>query len=165
MKLCRSHKKIHHLALVREFIQRERNYTHCQEPHHAEALYHVAISDLISSIVHPPGTPQLKKLAEKISTTYKSSPSRCVQSAGIPITKPCWPLLNSQHYIEKRCTKTSLCHLFKIINKLTHYLDPPILQWESQHITRSSAPNRLIVPHSNTAYRQCSFAHQQSYYH
>ena len=59
--------------------------------------------------------------------------------------------------LEKRRTKSSLCHFFKIMNKLTHYPDPPIMQWESQHITRSSAPNRLIVPHSNTAYRQRSF--------
>ena len=59
--------------------------------------------------------------------------------------------------LEKRRTKASLCHLFKIINKLTHYPDPPIMQWEFHYITRSSAPNRLIVPHSNTAYRQRSF--------
>ena len=59
--------------------------------------------------------------------------------------------------LEKRRTKASLCHLFKIINKLTHYPDPLIMQWESRYIARSSAPNKLIVPYSNTAYRQHSF--------
>ena len=59
--------------------------------------------------------------------------------------------------LERRRAKASLCHLFKIINELTHYPDPPVLQWESQYITRSSAPNRLIVPRANTTSHQHSF--------
>lgn len=42
-----------------------------------------------------------------------------------------------------------------------HYPDPLIMQLESHYIIRSSAPNRLIAPHSNTTYRQRSFFLQQ----
>ena len=39
--------------------------------------------------------------------------------------------------------KASLCHLFKIINKLTHFLEAAIKQLESHYNTRTSGSNQL----------------------
>ena len=59
--------------------------------------------------------------------------------------------------LESRRERASLCHLFKIINNLTHYPEPPTKQQESHYNTRSSGSTLLTVPKSNTAYRQHSF--------
>ena len=103
----------------------------------------------------PVWNPHSKKFVEELENVQKFALKMCMK---------CWDsnyetLLAATQLptLEKRRTKASLCHLFKIINKLTHYPDPPIMQWESHYIIRSSAPNRLIVPHSNMAYRQRSF--------
>ena len=59
--------------------------------------------------------------------------------------------------LESRRERASLCHLFKIINNLTHYPEPPTKQQESHYNTRSSGSTLLTVPKSNTAYHQHSF--------
>lgn len=103
----------------------------------------------------PVWNPHSKKLIEELEKVQKFALKMCTK---------CWDsnyedlLATSQlSTLEKRRTTASLCHLFKMINNLTHYPDPPITQQDSHYNTRSSAPNRLVIPHSNTAYRQHSF--------
>ena len=51
-----------------------------------------------------------------------------------------------------------MSHLYKIINKLTYYPDPPIIQRKVPYSNRGINANTVCIPHANTT------AYQQSFY-
>ena len=52
--------------------------------------------------------------------------------------------------LKVRRSALSLGHLYKIINKLTYYPDPPIIQRKIPYSNRGINANTICIPHPNT---------------
>ena len=60
--------------------------------------------------------------------------------------------------LKVRRSELSLGHLYKIINKLTYYPEPPIIQRKIHYRNRGINANTVCIPHATTT------AYQQSFY-
>ena len=59
--------------------------------------------------------------------------------------------------LKTRRSAQKLSHLYKIINKITHYPDAPIIRRKVPYSNRSINANTVCIPHANTAAYQHSF--------
>ena len=95
--------------------------------------------------------------------SYRKSSKICLENVSQVMEFKLWTIIiigsqttNTQRLVRR--SALSLGHLYKIINKLTYYPEPPIIQRKIPYRNRGINANTVCIPHATTT------AYQQSFY-